>query len=588
MSDEIEPHIFKKFEILQKLGKGAYGIVWKALEKKTKRIVALKKVFEAFHNDTDAQRTFREVMILQQLSGHDNVIKLLNVIKAENKRDLYLVFEFMETDLHAVIKAGILKKEHKQYIIYQLLKGLKYIHSGEIVHRDLKPPNLLVNSECLIKIADFGLARSVCATEEETDPIMTEYVATRWYRAPEIVLGSNRYTKSVDIWSVGCILAELINEKPLFPGKSTYNQIELILEVIGKPSQEDVESINSQNAHSILSSITTKRKSLFASFFRDSNPIVLDFLKRCLEFNPEKRITVDEALAHEYVKAFRDEKEEIVCTQHVTIKINDNVKLSTKEYREALYNDIVQKKKDERKEWRQNYLRQLGIPTVGENAKRDLLKQLMSKKREVKDAPMFGNEKPVDNSKTGGKEAVKMLQNSRSTEVMRLLQRDKSDSKTESGKKERPQGKPLQPPNQNAQTEANENSGPFEHKTSLQTSAEKGKKRSVYDSRTNLQQEHKTSAFIARDKPLSVQKIGSSVFSKQSNVAARDFLSKPATSIYDFAKQKTQVREQRLSPGLTAGSPQNNGSLFKAKPQSFQKLSTYYHSLLSNASKKKE
>ena len=118
MSEEIEPHIFKKFEILQKLGKGAYGIVWKAIEKHTKKVVALKKVFEAFHNSTDAQRTFREVMILHDLKDHENIIKLLQVIKADNNKDLYLVFEFMETDLHHVIKAGILKSVHKQYIIY--------------------------------------------------------------------------------------------------------------------------------------------------------------------------------------------------------------------------------------------------------------------------------------------------------------------------------------------------------------------------------------------------------------------------------------------------------------------------------------
>lgn len=129
----------------------------------------------------------------------------------------------METDLHSVIKAGILKKVHKQYIIYQLLAGLKYVHSGEIVHWDLKPSNILINSECHIKICDFGLARSVVATEEDEIAIMTEYVATWWYWAPEIVLGSSKYSKKVDIWSVGCILAELINEWPLFPGKSTLN-----------------------------------------------------------------------------------------------------------------------------------------------------------------------------------------------------------------------------------------------------------------------------------------------------------------------------------------------------------------------------
>lgn len=118
MSEEIEPHLYKKFEFIQKLGKGAYGVVWKAIEKHSKKVVAVKKVFEAFHNSTDAQRTFREVMILQELKNHENIVKLRQVIKAENNKDIYLIFEYMETDLHAVIKAGILKKIHKQYIIY--------------------------------------------------------------------------------------------------------------------------------------------------------------------------------------------------------------------------------------------------------------------------------------------------------------------------------------------------------------------------------------------------------------------------------------------------------------------------------------
>lgn len=160
MSDKIEPHILRKFEIIQRLGKGAYGIVWKAIDKKYKRVVALKKVFDAFHNATDAQRTFREIMFLQELNGHENIIRLINIIKAENNKDIYLVFDYMETDLHAVIRAKILEKIHNKYIIYQLLKALKYMHSGDLIHRDLKPSNLLLNSECHMKVADFGLARS--------------------------------------------------------------------------------------------------------------------------------------------------------------------------------------------------------------------------------------------------------------------------------------------------------------------------------------------------------------------------------------------------------------------------------------------
>lgn len=130
----------------------------------------------------------------------------------------------MDTDLHAVIRAGILEEIHKKYIVYQVLKALKFMHSGELIHRDLKPSNILLNSLCHAKVADFGLARSVAYNEEEHQaPVLTEYVATRWYRAPEILLGSTKYTKAVDMWSVGCILGELIIGKAIFPGTSTLN-----------------------------------------------------------------------------------------------------------------------------------------------------------------------------------------------------------------------------------------------------------------------------------------------------------------------------------------------------------------------------
>ena len=232
MSEEIDRHVLRKYEIIQKLGKGAYGVVWRAHDKKTKETVALKKIFDAFQNATDAQRTFREVMFLQEMCGHEHIITLLNVLKADNDRDIYLVFEHMETDLHAAIRANILQDIHKQYIMWQSLKALKYMHSANLLHRDMKPSNLLLNSDCLMKVADFGLARSLPeARQDAGDPEfkpLTDYVATRWYRAPEILLGSATYGFAVDMWALGCILGEMLVGKPIFPGTSTMNQLEKI------------------------------------------------------------------------------------------------------------------------------------------------------------------------------------------------------------------------------------------------------------------------------------------------------------------------------------------------------------------------
>ena len=142
----------------------------------------------------------------------------------------------MESDLHAVIRANILEEIHKQYIIYQILKSLKFMHSAELIHRDIKPSNLLLNSDCHAKLCDFGLCRSVSETAGP-NPVLTDYVATRWYRAPEILLGSTRYTKAVDIWAVGCILGEQISGRPIFPGTSTMNQLEKIVELVGYPDK---------------------------------------------------------------------------------------------------------------------------------------------------------------------------------------------------------------------------------------------------------------------------------------------------------------------------------------------------------------
>ena len=158
-SEEVEKHILRKYEICQKLGKGAYGIVWRAIDKRTRQPVALKKCFDAFRNGTDAQRTFREIMYLQEMSGHDNIVRLLSVIKADNDRDIYLTFDYMETDLHAVIRANILVDIHKQYIIYQILKSLKFMHSAELIHRDIKPENVVLMSkeaDSPVKLIDFG------------------------------------------------------------------------------------------------------------------------------------------------------------------------------------------------------------------------------------------------------------------------------------------------------------------------------------------------------------------------------------------------------------------------------------------------
>ncbi|KAJ0106334.1 hypothetical protein Patl1_17663 [Pistacia atlantica] len=232
-----------------------------AVNSETHQEVAIKKIGNAFDNRIDAKRTLREIKLLRHMS-HENVscvsfslpklhfwfmlqvdalrisqgairgavIAIKDIIRPPKKdtfNDVYIVYELMDTDLHQIIRSNQpLTDDHCQYFLYQLLRGLKYVHSASVLHRDLKPSNLLLNANCDLKIGDFGLAR----TTSETD-FMTEYVVTRWYRAPELLLNCTEYTAAIDIWSVGCILGEIMTREPLFPGKDYVHQLRLITEV---------------------------------------------------------------------------------------------------------------------------------------------------------------------------------------------------------------------------------------------------------------------------------------------------------------------------------------------------------------------
>ncbi|XP_032391854.1 mitogen-activated protein kinase 15 isoform X1 [Etheostoma spectabile] len=347
---EVEDHISLKYDIKKRLGKGAYGIVWKAVDRQTGQVVAVKKIFDAFRNRTDAQRTFREILFLQEFGDHPNIVKLLNVVRAQNDKDIYLIFEYMDTDLHAVIKKGTLLKDiHKRYVMYQLFKAIKYLHSGNVIHRDQKPSNVLLDTDCVVKLCDFGLARSLNQIQEDSgNPALTEYVATRWYRAPEILLGSTRYTKGVDMWSLGCILGEMLLGKALFPGTSTINQIEKIMSAIPHPSPEDILSIKSEYGSSVIQRMLLKPQVPLEDLLQLSvPPEALNLLKGLLVFNPDKRLTAEQALQHPYVARFHNSAKEPALNYDVVLPVDDDVQLSVVQYRNKLYEMILERRTDQ-------------------------------------------------------------------------------------------------------------------------------------------------------------------------------------------------------------------------------------------------
>lgn len=220
--------------------------------------------------------------------------------------------ELMPSDLQRVIRSDTaIDEKAVAFLMFQLLRGVFYMHSAGVLHRDLKPSNILVNSECLLKICDFGLARAVFRSEEDSDAdlqLWTNYVATRWYRAPELILPrSTNYTTAIDMWSCGCIFAEMILRRPLFPGKSTEHQIALITDVTGKPDMVSIKRLRSAGHQEFFSKIpAVSPKDLSTIFPANTNPGVLRLISSMLEFDPERRISAKHALMDDYFKEWRD------------------------------------------------------------------------------------------------------------------------------------------------------------------------------------------------------------------------------------------------------------------------------------------
>lgn len=316
MGKKIVFNISSDFQLKSLLGEGAYGIVCSAIHKPTGEIVAIKKI-EPFEKPLFALRTLREIKILKHFQ-HENIISIFDIQRPdsfENFHEVYIIQELMQTDLHRVIQTQRLTDDHIQYFIYQTLRGVKMLHGSNVIHRDLKPSNLLINSNCDLKICDFGLARILeeggSNEKEQQAGMMTEYVATRWYRAPEVMLTAAKYSRAMDVWSVGCILAELFRGAPLFPGRDYRHQLLLVFSVIGTPRGRELECVESSRARDYIASLPQHRPTEdWSVLFPKASESGIDLLKRMLVFDPRQRITAAEALAHPYLAAYHDPQDE--------------------------------------------------------------------------------------------------------------------------------------------------------------------------------------------------------------------------------------------------------------------------------------
>eukprot|EP00607_Mallomonas_marina_P009976 CAMPEP_0182420872 /NCGR_PEP_ID=MMETSP1167-20130531/5961_1 /TAXON_ID=2988 /ORGANISM="Mallomonas Sp, Strain CCMP3275" /LENGTH=365 /DNA_ID=CAMNT_0024597393 /DNA_START=149 /DNA_END=1246 /DNA_ORIENTATION=- len=279
-------------------GEGAYGVVYKAVDTETNKEVAMKKIRLELEDEGVPATALREITLLRQMN-HDNIVRLEDIIMEPTR--LYLVFELVDTDLKKLMDSfsGPLTSDLIQSYTMQMLEGLAHCHCMGVMHRDMKPQNLLVSRNGTLKLADFGLARAF------TPPLkpLTVEVITRWYRAPEILLGSTMYSSFVDMWSVGCILAEMCNMKPLLPGDSEIDQLHRIFRMLGTPTEKEWPSLYEmpywRNSFPEWTPISWSTLVPSLSF------LGLDFISRIMLYNSSERLCATRALVHPFVKDCR-------------------------------------------------------------------------------------------------------------------------------------------------------------------------------------------------------------------------------------------------------------------------------------------
>ena len=325
-----------KYTVLKVLGMGAYGIACACHDGTNDTKVAVKKCRDVFRDVEDGKRVLREIAMMRYFK-HDNLLRVLDILpplQGSNFRDVYVVTPLMDVDLNVVLRSRqVLEENHMQYFIYQILRGLKYLHASKVAHRDLKPANLVTNISCELKIIDFGLSRSVVVPFAD----LTDYVITRWYRPPELLLENTSYTASVDIWSVGCIFAELYNRKPLFPGKNTMNQLHMICSALGKPPADMVEHASAVEKLKEMPSGTPNWSLLVPKL---TNPVGVDFLKQMLTLDPRQRPSAAELLAHPFLAHLHDEKDEPECP-HPFEWPYEAIQLNQEGLRQAFWKEIL-------------------------------------------------------------------------------------------------------------------------------------------------------------------------------------------------------------------------------------------------------
>lgn len=313
-----------RYELVCVLGQGSYGTVCSAVDtqsnKPIKTMVAIKKVSKIFTKDVLLKRAIRELKLMVFFKGHKNIVNLIDMdlVYQEPYDGLYCFQELMEHDLaRVIIGSAQFSNLTIQSFIYQICCGVKYIHSADVIHRDLKPNNILVTAQGTLKICDFGLARGINEKwmNYKRSRQITSYVATRWYRAPELILAKKMYGKEVDMWSVGCIIGELYGRKPLFIGDDSMKQVLEICKIIGMPTKETVYWYGTSSAFGFFHDQPMYQKKEWESIYPLMPIDCRSLIDGLLTWSPHRRLKIDEVLQHPFLKLVRNPDEEVECNE---------------------------------------------------------------------------------------------------------------------------------------------------------------------------------------------------------------------------------------------------------------------------------
>ncbi|PSK76651.1 hypothetical protein CJJ07_003543 [Candidozyma auris] len=312
----------RRYKLIKVLGSGSYGVVCSVVDTKARDQcveLAVKKVGRIFKDPILMRRAIRELRLMRFLRGHRNIVSLIDVqmVTMEAYAGVYCYQELMDWDLNDVLVSRMeLSEFHIQHLVYQILKGLMYTHSANIIHRDLKPGNILINRSGTIKIADFGLARGITSAPAASSPI-TNHVATRYYRAPELLFLETKYGKEVDMWAVGCILGEMYGRRPMMAGKDSLGQLVKIIEMLGQPTKKLLrirgwlipselkkirveDSIEKSSAR--LARINKKR---YGKLYPFASEDAIELLDSLIRWDPKARLTVEQAIESPFFHSVR-------------------------------------------------------------------------------------------------------------------------------------------------------------------------------------------------------------------------------------------------------------------------------------------